>query len=353
MKEIGQKLREAREKRNLSIQDVSNATKINIKTVEAIESGDVESLPAKPFLRGFVQTYAKYLDLNADDIMKQFLEIQGSTKPKPLTIEELEQTQQPNHEDVQKRVELYKKLAYTITALLAVILIYTIHKVVSRYENESKKARENKDAVISQVGAPVENSTPSTPIPGALPVDEKKSEEAKADDDKKVEDVKKSEETVKEDDIKKIEADAKKKADEETKKAEADAKKKADEEAKKLEAAKKKADDEAKKAEAAAAAAADAKKKSDEEAKKEEPKPKKEKSQEVIIEALDNVEVTYVKDNGDEQKVHLKPEQVLTIKALSKVSLDVKDGGAVNISHNGHDKGVPGSLGQSIHLTYP
>jgi len=355
MKEIGTKLREAREKRNLSIQDVSVATKINLKTIQAMEEGDTDNLPAKPFLRGFVQTYSRYLDLNVDEIMKQFMETHGSTKPRPLTTEEAAQVEQANHEEIQKRIELYKKIAYVIAALLAFILIYVIQKVVRRYENESKVARENKEAVKSQLGTPdTSATTPATPTPngdektalapvGTVPPVDKPKEEPKKEEPKK----ESPKPEVKKEEPKK----------EEPKK---DAPKP---ETTPLVLAKPAAPTPVAKPEAPAAPKPEVKTEKPKEEKKPEPKkeeapkadakPTKTKPQEIIIEALDNVEVRYTKDGDSEKTVKLKPEQVLTIHATSKISLSVSDSGAVNITHNGHDAGVPGSLGQPTKLSYP
>ena len=74
--------------------------------------------------------------------------------------------------------------------------------------------------------------------------------------------------------------------------------------------------------------------------------------QEVILEALDTVEVTAVID-GVSQKIKLSPEAVHTIKAKTSIRLDIADGGMVNIIHNGRDRGVPGDLGKPTQVKYP
>lgn len=75
-------------------------------------------------------------------------------------------------------------------------------------------------------------------------------------------------------------------------------------------------------------------------------------TQEVIIEALDEVTITVTADGGGSKKVSLKPESVYTVKA-KEVVLEVSDGGLVNIIQNGIDKGNPGSLGKSAKVKYP
>lgn len=377
MKEIGQQLREAREKRKLSIQDVAVATKINTKIVKAIEEGDEDSLPAKPFLRGFVQTYARYLELNVDDVMKRFLEAHGSTKPKPVITEDGTSTA-ISHEEVQNKFEMYKKIAYVVAAIVAIVFIYFIQRVVSKYEQESKNAKEQKEAVKSQIVetpavAPVEpNSTPAdgtTPTPpadaaaaispttDAKPVDEKATEAKPADvkpEEKKAEEKKPEEKKPEE------------------KKPEVKTEVKPTEPAKPVSAVPlvtapptpvKPVETKPTEVKPVEVKPIEVKK---EEPKKEEPKKVEEKKpeekkqeastgkpQQVIIEALDNVEIRYSKDGESERTVKLKPEQFLTIKAGSKINLNVSDSGAVNIIHNGRDKGVPGNLGTPSKISYP
>ena len=348
MKDIGKQLREAREKKKLSIQDVSIAIKINNKTLQAIEDGDLESLPAKPFLRGFVQTYARYLELNVDDIMKKFLEIAGSTKPKPQITEE-GGSAQDNHEEVQNKFEMYKKIAYTVAAIIAVVCIYFIQKVVSKYEQESKIAKEQKEAVKSQIpveGIPEQAATTTDTTTTASTVDaaapttpatttpEVKTEEKKPE--VKVEAPKVEVKPVTPPLVTAPAAPPTKPA---TPAPAAVATPTA--------TTPTPAKPEEKKPEVKAEAP------KVEEKKPEEKKAAALKPQQIIIEALDNVEVKYSKDGESERTVKLKPEQFLTIKADSKINLNVSDSGAVNIIHNGRDKGVPGNLGQPTKITYP
>lgn len=75
--------------------------------------------------------------------------------------------------------------------------------------------------------------------------------------------------------------------------------------------------------------------------------------QEIIIEALDQVEVTFRIDGGKLEKMLLKPDQIHTFKGRASVAIDLSDGGAVNVIHNGVDRGVPGDLGKPKKVKYP
>jgi cytoskeleton protein RodZ len=61
---LGQKLREARLARSLSLEEAAQATRIRARFLVAIESGDYEALPSAAQARGFVRAYAGYLGLD-------------------------------------------------------------------------------------------------------------------------------------------------------------------------------------------------------------------------------------------------------------------------------------------------
>ncbi|RZM00965.1 MAG: transcriptional regulator, partial [Pedobacter sp.] len=84
MKRTGEFLKKAREQKGLSINEIGLSLKISSKILKAIEDGDMTQLPAKTFLRGFVQSYANYLRVDVNEIMRIFQDEMGSTRPSPL-----------------------------------------------------------------------------------------------------------------------------------------------------------------------------------------------------------------------------------------------------------------------------
>ncbi len=66
---IGRELRAAREGRGLSIGEVADRLKLSVKQLNAIESGDFASLPGATFARGFVRSYARYMEIDADALV--------------------------------------------------------------------------------------------------------------------------------------------------------------------------------------------------------------------------------------------------------------------------------------------
>jgi len=60
---VGKYLQQERERKGLSLEAVSQATRISSRSLEAIESDDFISLPAPIFIRGFLKTYASFIGL--------------------------------------------------------------------------------------------------------------------------------------------------------------------------------------------------------------------------------------------------------------------------------------------------
>lgn len=69
---FGEELRREREIRGISLKEISDATKISKRFLEAIERNDHRTLPAPVFTRGFVREYARYLGLNVDELVTRY-----------------------------------------------------------------------------------------------------------------------------------------------------------------------------------------------------------------------------------------------------------------------------------------
>lgn len=66
---VGKTLREARERLGLSLVEVSNRIKFSQKQIEALEADDLDSLPEPAFVRGFIRSYARLLQLDSATLL--------------------------------------------------------------------------------------------------------------------------------------------------------------------------------------------------------------------------------------------------------------------------------------------
>lgn len=66
---VGEILRRAREAQGFSLAEVANALKLNIRQIEALESGRFDELPGLAFTRGFLRNYARLLRLDVAPLL--------------------------------------------------------------------------------------------------------------------------------------------------------------------------------------------------------------------------------------------------------------------------------------------
>jgi cytoskeletal protein RodZ len=70
---FGSWLRQQREIRNISLREISDNTKIGMRYLEALEEDRFEILPAPIFAKGFLREYAKYVGLDADEVVNFYI----------------------------------------------------------------------------------------------------------------------------------------------------------------------------------------------------------------------------------------------------------------------------------------
>jgi cytoskeleton protein RodZ len=70
--EIGNSLREARERQGLGYPEIELATKIRAKYIRALEEEDFTAIPGDAYIRGFLRTYAEYLGLDGDVYVDEY-----------------------------------------------------------------------------------------------------------------------------------------------------------------------------------------------------------------------------------------------------------------------------------------
>src|SRR4030043_451988 len=72
MASLGQTLKEEREARNISIEEIAAATKIVPRYLEALEADRLDIMPGGFFIRGIIRTYARFLGLDGDEVLARY-----------------------------------------------------------------------------------------------------------------------------------------------------------------------------------------------------------------------------------------------------------------------------------------
>src|ERR1700675_856585 len=70
---FGEELRRERLIREVSLEEISSATKISIRLLTALENSDISRLPAPVYSRGFIRAYSRHLGLDPDEMINAYL----------------------------------------------------------------------------------------------------------------------------------------------------------------------------------------------------------------------------------------------------------------------------------------
>lgn len=72
MRTVGQILKDARESKQYTLEEVEKSTKIRKELLEALEADDFNKLPPATFVQGFIKNYGGFLKLNPDKLLALF-----------------------------------------------------------------------------------------------------------------------------------------------------------------------------------------------------------------------------------------------------------------------------------------
>src|SRR5688572_4766855 len=109
MPTLGEELKRKREERNISLNEISESTRIGIRFLKAIDSDNYSILPGGIFTRSFIRAYAKQVGMNEDEAMGLYNEQLSPAKPETSNLSEV--AQQSELTATRKTSRLEKKQA--------------------------------------------------------------------------------------------------------------------------------------------------------------------------------------------------------------------------------------------------
>ena len=78
MPSFGETLKRERELRQISLREISEATKINLRYLEALERDDFRHLPGGVFNKGFVRAFAQFIGIDPEAMVMAYLDEERS-----------------------------------------------------------------------------------------------------------------------------------------------------------------------------------------------------------------------------------------------------------------------------------
>lgn len=71
MDSLGTYLRHERELRQISLEEISQTTRIPLRTLQHLEDDDLDRLPGEVFVRGFLKSYARIVGLDLEEVLER------------------------------------------------------------------------------------------------------------------------------------------------------------------------------------------------------------------------------------------------------------------------------------------
>jgi hypothetical protein len=71
---FGEALRRERELREIGLREIANATKINLRYLEALEQGRFDILPGGVFNKGFIRAYARFIGADGEALVERYMQ---------------------------------------------------------------------------------------------------------------------------------------------------------------------------------------------------------------------------------------------------------------------------------------
>ncbi|HYK74862.1 MAG TPA: RodZ domain-containing protein [Pseudoneobacillus sp.] len=122
--ELGNRLKEAREAKGLSLEDLQTITKIQKRYLVGIEEGNYSMMPGKFYVRAFIKQYAEAVELNSEELFDLYKEEVPSVVTAELPELSRVKTKKNISEGNSKVLDLLPKLLIGVFILGAAALIY-------------------------------------------------------------------------------------------------------------------------------------------------------------------------------------------------------------------------------------
>ncbi len=128
MRTAGSTLKKERMRQNLTLREVTSATKINVSYLEAIEADEFEKFPSSVYAKGFLQNYSKFLGLPADRIIALYRRSVGAPPSQPAFV--------PQGKKSTPRLVVTPGLV--VISVIAVIVVTTLAYLIYQFYNFQK-----------------------------------------------------------------------------------------------------------------------------------------------------------------------------------------------------------------------
>lgn len=161
---VGADLARARDKRGMSIEDVSNATRIRGGLIRCIEADDFDACGGAVYARGHIRSIARALGIDPEPFVAEF-DRAHVEDPAPMPV-----PNQPSDPDLAARADRRRpNWTAAMAAALLVICALAGYGVLSNRGSKGHPAANNSDVpAVTSPSARPSTTTPASPPPSAV-----------------------------------------------------------------------------------------------------------------------------------------------------------------------------------------
>ena len=159
MAQFYKELKELRESRKITLEEISERTKINIQYLQAIESGDFSDIEI-PYLRLFLRAYAEEIGGDSQRALEQLDSFMGTSRPKVTPQSPIEEEiYEDKHESDANSFLSDQKLRqdYVKGGIISLVFIFSIIIFQKIFNEESKATVSNNGPILQKVPKPLNN----------------------------------------------------------------------------------------------------------------------------------------------------------------------------------------------------
>ncbi len=163
---LGEKLRQAREERGISLSEVAEQTRISPHYLESIENDDYRPLPGGIFNKGFIKSYAKYVELDEQEAIQDYTRAIMASEKRDESELKVYKPEVLTDDRAGASIIPTVIWAIVILGLMSAGIWYGVNYIRNQPAATPEVSQNNNTAPANATAA---NTKPSTPLADAVP----------------------------------------------------------------------------------------------------------------------------------------------------------------------------------------
>jgi cytoskeleton protein RodZ len=168
---LGEKLRQAREERGISISEVAEQTRISSLYLKSIEDDNYKPLPGGIFNKGFVKAYAKYVGIDEHEALQDYARLLAQNEPENTDSSPPKYRPEVLTDEARSASSLVPTILFAgiILALMTGGILFVVNYIQNRPDTPTvANTNSNASANVTDNGSAANPETPPPAVTGEL-----------------------------------------------------------------------------------------------------------------------------------------------------------------------------------------